>query len=399
MMERRIPDWRFGNNDIVCKKKLKDFAVYANNRGTCEKTCYVSTENLLPNYGGVYFDNVNLHECEGISYQKGDILLSNIRPYLKKIWLADKDGCTSADVLVIRSQDNIDANYLYYQLATDFFFAQVMKSSKGTKMPRGDKEKIMNIPICIYSLSGQNKIASFFSSLDSVIAVQEVNLANLRVTKHGALKKIFSREWRFRDEDGRKFPEWEEKRLGEVSYLRGRIGFRGYSHKDIVSKDEGIISLSPTNIVDNFISFEDGTYITYEKYKESPEIQIKINDILFTKTGSTLGKVGFVNELRQPATINPQIALITAKYNPKYLFYFLRSEASQRYIREIGVGGAIPTLSQEILKRMRIPFPCFAEQQKIADYFQRLDKIIETESAALDAMRKIKRGLLQRLFV
>lgn len=109
-------------------------------------------------------------------------------------------------------------------------------------------------------------------------------------------------------------------KLGKLCSLRGRIGFRGYTRSDITSRENGVASLSPSNILDGRVSFIDCTYITRTKYEESPEIIVQEKDILFTKTGSTIGKTGFVDSLQEKATINPQIALITAtECNPHYV--------------------------------------------------------------------------------
>lgn len=127
---------------------------------------------------------------------------------------------------------------------------------------------------------------------------------------------------RFKAEDGSDFPEWENNILGNYSYLRGRIGFRGYTKNDIVSKEQGgVAALSPTNIVDSCICFRNATYVTREKYEESPEIKLQEKDILFVKTGSTLGKFGYINILEEEATVNPQMVVITAlECNPYFCF-------------------------------------------------------------------------------
>ena len=92
--------------------------------------------------------------------------------------------------------------------------------------------------------------------------------------------------------------EWVECRLGEVATIVGRIGFRGYTINDIVVKGMGAIALSPTNIVNNQLTYDkDNTYISLYKYEESPEIMIKEGDIIFVKTGSTVGKVAYVDKL------------------------------------------------------------------------------------------------------
>ena len=109
---------------------------------TLDKKNYISTENMLPNKGGITLAS-SLPSTEYTSkYQAGDILISNIRPYFKKIWKAEYDGGCSNDVLVLRANDDCYIDFLYYALASDSFFDYATATAKGTKMPRGDKTAI-----------------------------------------------------------------------------------------------------------------------------------------------------------------------------------------------------------------------------------------------------------------
>ncbi|WP_330583141.1 restriction endonuclease subunit S [Lachnospira eligens] len=140
---------------------------------------YISTENMLPNKGGVTeassLPTVQLTQ----EYKKGDILVSNIRPYFKKIWQAKCDGGCSNDVLVFQGNSNIDGDFLYYILANDDFFAYSMATSKGTKMPRGDKTSIMQYEVPIFDIDTQRKIASVLRSLDEKIELNSTINNNL----------------------------------------------------------------------------------------------------------------------------------------------------------------------------------------------------------------------------
>lgn len=205
---------------------------------------------------------------------------------------------------------------------------------------------------------------------------------------------------RFKAEDGSDFPEWENNILGNYSYLRGRIGFRGYTKNDIVSKEQGgVAALSPTNIVDSCICFRNATYVTREKYEESPEIKLQEKDILFVKTGSTLGKFGYINILEEEATVNPQMVVITAlECNPYFLFLALNEKNAKEFVSKIKVGGAVPTLSQEELKKLPIRIPCRNEQQKIADFLSTIDSIISSQKEELAVWEQRKKGIMQKLF-
>lgn len=114
-------------------------------------------------------------------------------------------------------------------------------------------------------------------------------------------------------------------RLKYVVDIFGRIGFRGYTEQDLVDENEGAITLSPSNIQNMKMDYSKCSFLTWQKYYESPEIKIKNGDVLFVKTGSTYGKVGYVENLPMEATINPQLVVFkNISMNSKLLFYMLQ---------------------------------------------------------------------------
>ena len=125
------------------------------------------------------------------------------------------------------------------------------------------------------------------------------------------------------------------KKLGEICEIKGRIGFRGYTRADQVEKGNGAISLSPTNIINGNVCFSNCTYITWNKYYESPEIMVSENDIIFCKTAS-VGKTAIITNLPEKATINPQLVLIKNIFcNPKFLSYILKTNFFQTQVYKI----------------------------------------------------------------
>lgn len=140
---------------------------------------YISTENMKSNRAGVEPASSVPHAGRVAAYEPGDILISNIRPYFKKIWKAKQRGGCSNDVLVFKAGENVDNDFLYYVLSDDAFFDFMMMSSKGTKMPRGDKDVIMTYPVPRFSIEKQRKIASILSALDDKIETNNAICRNL----------------------------------------------------------------------------------------------------------------------------------------------------------------------------------------------------------------------------
>ena len=145
----------------------------------CDPRTYVSTESMVPNKGGVTVPGSIPTSGKVSKYHSGDVLLSNIRPYYRKIWKADCDGCCSTDVLVIRAKDSRLSDYLFAVLSDERFFDYVMQGSKGTKMPRGDKNQILNYQIIKTDTTSMNNIG-FLDSLilNNIRTIEAIN-ANL----------------------------------------------------------------------------------------------------------------------------------------------------------------------------------------------------------------------------
>lgn len=142
-------------------------------------TTYISTENMLPNKGGIIASS-SLPNCLTTQeFQTGDVLVSNIRPYFKKIWLAEYCGGCSNDVLVFTANKEIDPIFLYYVLADDTFFSFATATAKGTKMPRGDRTAIMQYLVPQYDLQTQKKIGAILRSLDDKIELNNKINENL----------------------------------------------------------------------------------------------------------------------------------------------------------------------------------------------------------------------------
>lgn len=174
-----FPEWE--------KKKLGDVCKYR--KGQSVEVNYVGTENMNQNFSGVdSLDSTN--EVKGVTYCVGDTLMSNIRPYLKKTWKADRNGVCSTDVLVFRPV-NVDSDFLYYNISSEKFVLYVMTGVKGSKMPRGDKGHIMEYDMLIPCLAEQQKIADCLSSLDEVIEKQKATLAAWEELKKGLLQQMF----------------------------------------------------------------------------------------------------------------------------------------------------------------------------------------------------------------
>ena len=161
----------------------------------------------------------------------------------------------------------------------------------------------------------------------------------------------------------------------------------------------GAIALSPTNIVNNQLTYDkDNTYISMSKYDESPEIMIKQGDVIFVKTGSTVGKVAYVDKLICKTTLNPQVVVLKDIKCDNYILSVIMSTRKfQNKIQRITVGGAVPTLSQVAMGNIFISLPTAKEQEKISKFISLIDERIATQNKIIDKLQSLIRGIAQKI--
>ena len=170
--------------------RLSDYAEYVSSTACCEAPCYLGTEDMISNFGGVNIKK-SQGNYSGYRFGKNNIILGNIRPYLKKCWISDRQGICSTDLLVMNVK-GIYPEILFMKMCTDEFVIYNMKGAKGTKMPRGDKKHIMNWTFRLPENGAeQQKIADFLSTFDKKITAEKQVLSDLQEMKKGLLQQMF----------------------------------------------------------------------------------------------------------------------------------------------------------------------------------------------------------------
>jgi type I restriction enzyme S subunit len=195
---------------------------------------------------------------------------------------------------------------------------------------------------------------------------------------------------------------WEVNRIRQIAEIFGRIGYRGYKTSDLVPEGSGAITISPSNMKEFHMEFEECTFLSWAKYEESPEIQVFKGDLLFVKTGSTYGKCSIVPELPEKATINPQIIVFkNILCDNVYLWYSLKSNITDFQVQTTVVGGTIPTISQEKIKNYFIALPQSKnEQTNIATFLDRktteIDFIIANKQKLIALYQEEKQAIINQ---
>ena len=311
-------------------KLLSEVSVYRKDRigsDKVNKENYISTENMLSNRGGVEIATTVASAKTFPAYKKGDILLSNIRPYFKKIWYADKEGGCSNDVLVVKGNKTVDNKFLYYVLSDNNFFNYSTVTSKGTKMPRGSKNAIMKYWVPDLDLPIQRKIADILSSYDELIKANNERIELLEQVAQELYREWFVR-FRFPGYENVEFenglPEgWKIKRMNEFCYVTDG------THDTPKPVDVGVPLVTGRCISSGFVDF-DAAYNISEADHEGIKKRsgLKSGDILFSNIG-TVGNCCIVDYDREFSVKNVIIFKPETMRDTAYLYYWMTSSTIQ----------------------------------------------------------------------
>lgn len=193
--------------------------------------------------------------------------------------------------------------------------------------------------------------------------------------------------------------DFSVSRIKYISGIFGRIGFRGYTQDDLVGEGEGAITLSPSNFKNMKMNFDKCSFISWDKYYESPEIMINPKDILFVKTGSSYGKSCYVNKLPLECTINPQLIVFkNVKGNSKWFSYYLQTDFIKTQSELAVVGGTIPTMSQEKIGNFPVIVPPIEQQNKIVSFLDskcaEIDALIADTQSEIETLEEYKKSFI-----
>lgn len=231
----------------------------------------------------------------------------------------------------------------------------------------------------------QQKIAEFFSIVDTVIEKQKETVSAWEEHKKGVMQKLFSQEVRFKADDGSDFPEWEEKKLGEVFEF-----YNGKAHENVISENGKYVVVNS-----KFIS-TDGTVRKYTNEMIFPLIKKDIVMVMSdVPNGKAISKCFLINE-NNKYTLNQRICCLRTKENAAF---YIDQISRNKYFLKFDDGVKQTNLRKKDILQCPLLCPCLAEQQKIADCLSSLDEVIEKQKATLAAWEELKKGLLQQMFV
>ena len=347
--------------------RLGEICDYATSRTTNIEN-YISTENMLPNKGGVCTPS-NVPSGAAVEYKMGDILVSNIRPYFQKIWQADCNGACSADVLCIRSNDITDSNYLYYLLSQQRFFDYVMAGAKGCKMPRGDKKQILQWQISLPSLEEQRRIAAILGAIDDKIENNRRINTNLELQAQALYKQWFV-DNRNDDWEVGKVSDYYDITIGKTPPRKEKQWF------SLNSQHTTWVSISDMGTCGMYIS-DSSEYLTADAVSRFNIKEVSPNTVLLSFK-LTIGRVAISNGIM---TTNEAIAHFNTERDYLLEYTYLALKAYE--FSNLGSTSSIATaVNSKIIKAMRWIMP---EESVLRDFHNLVSPIF----------RQIKNNILE----
>lgn len=327
---------------------------------------FVTVDNLLQNKEG-RIDASGLPP-KGNSfpgYKTGDILIGNIRPYLKKIWFANCDGGSTQDVLILRANTGFDPKFLFYALFRDDFFVHMMNGKKGTKMPRGDKNQVLDFLVPDYDLPTQERIADVLSSLDVKIELNNRINAELEAMAK-TLYDYWFVQFDFPDKNNKPYKKSGGKMVWS-SELKREIP-EGWEVKSLFEITD--VSTEQTNPFENpekyfkhysipaFDAY--GTYII-EKGKEiqSNKFNIKSSDILVSKLNPWFNRVVYARDESDTVSSTEFVVWRShAESLKNYLYMISRDQPFISYcsLSATGTSNSHKRINPDVMMKYKIPY-------------------------------------------
>lgn len=376
---------------------------------------FISTENMLPDLGGISVSSGLPSATATRLYSKKDVLFSNIRTYFKKVWFSDRDGGCSNDVLVFRASDRIEPKYLYYILSDNNFIEYTVTTAKGTKMPRGDKDAIKQYSFSLPPLPIQKEIAKILGDLDAKIELNRKMNENLEsmaqalfqswfvdfnpvldnflaannnnieelpepLRKKGELRlevskknipeinKLFPNSFVFNEVLERWIPEgWDYVKLTEISEVK-----YGKDHKKL---NEG-----------KFPCYGSGGVMRYVD-----SVLCEKHSVLIPRKG-TLSNLMYV---RNPFwSVDTMFYTIFKEgYDVKFLYYNLK----RLNLSEMNVGSAVPSMTTAVLNDLNIIYPNVKNIKKFDFELEQIYLKIQSLKKQTQNLTKLRETLLPQL--
>ena len=356
-----------------------NFSITRVNSSELNEDNYVSTENMLQDYQGIVDAKSVPEDVNVISFSCGDILISNIRPYLKKVWKATYNGGCSSDVFVLKANDNIESDYLHYVIANDKFINFVMSGAKGVKMPRGDKKQMKTYCLSLPQIQEQKKIATLLRLIDERISTQSKIIDKLQSLIKGISNQLLYAN------------NGISVLLGEILIERSERTKENNQHEVLSSTVKGIFSQREYFYKD--IASENNV-----GYKI-----IRLHDVVLSPQNLWMGNINY-NGKFDVGIVSPsyKIFSIAEGFDKEYIAATLKTHRSlynYMLVSEQGASVVRRNLNMEEFEQLVFKIPSFDQQQKIGRTISVLNLRLELANKQKTLYEKEKQYLLRQMFI
>jgi len=364
-----------------------------------------------------YYSDLELEKDKYI--EAGDLIYAWSASFGPRFWREEKVIYHYHIWKVIPNEAIVDRLFLFHVLASDV--DRIKAVSQGGTMVHITKGSIESRMLKLPLLPEQQKIASFLSAVDEKIQQLTRKKELLEQYKKGVMQQLFRlnhdssdlrdspdvkvnqgnqknhhqsqfRPLRFKDENGKDYPKWEEKRLGEVGNI---ISGLTYSPNDI--HENGVLVLRSSNVQDRRLTFDDNVYVNVSPSDFNPVME---NDILIcVRNGSKnlIGKNALIDKKNIGIAFGAFMTVYRSDFNC-YLFHYFDTDNYKNEVHK-NLGATINSINGSDLKKFKVPFPSNDEQRKIANFLSAIDTKIETVTNQITQTQTFKKGLLQQMFV
>jgi len=344
---------------------------------------------------------------------EGDIVLNSMNVIIGSVALSSYYGCVSPVYYMLYTRNQQDSiKYYNYLFQTKELQNRLKGYGNGIMeiRMRIQMSKLNTVEFPIAPSDIQHRIAEYLDrkcyKIDEIIEKESQVIEKLKAYKQSVITEAVTKglnpdvpmkdsgvEWVGLIPKG-----WFLVKLKYCTYIRARLGWKGLKADEYT--ENGYPLLSAFNIVNNKLDFSDLNFINKERYDESPEIKLALNDVLLVKDGAGIGKCGVVTELPYETTVNGSIAVVTSNsiLNGTFLYYYFLTNMFQKFIDRVKGGMGVPHLFQSDLKEISIPLPNSREQQIIADYLEKkctqIDSAIDKKQATIEKLTAYKKSLI-----
>lgn len=327
----------------------------------------------------------------------GDYIIS-LRSFQGGIEYSNYKGICSPAYIILRPFIEIDRDFFRYYFKTYKYIQQLNSKLEGIRDGKMISFKYFSeIPLPFPTLPEQKRIAAFFTVVDKKIAKLKQKKSLLEQYKKGVMQKLFLQELRFKDDNGKEFPKWEKKKLGDLTEKinSGKTPLGGES----VYTKSGILFIRSQNIIDNKLSLDNSTYIPVEINNTMKNSIVIANDILLNITGASLGRSCVVPKDFEIGNVNQHVCIIrmNKQNEPRFVQAYFSTNEGQNLFNTLQTGSGREGLNFQSIRNISMYMPSLEEQTKIANFLSAIDEKIYRTENQIQQTQEWKKGLLQNM--